>query len=520
MTTHKTIFERYVLFQVIGICLILLFGMGTIIDMGIAWLTGLSDPHAVIKGILESSQGMLLRQREILWETLVVGICSGILVLQSNRQYRFITAIIAFLLGAIVFPYRNLYTLLLLGGWYTCMVVDAKRVAWTRWIPMIGWHIPQINWTHRSVSFRCILMVGLSLVWHILFVWVDCLLSYEKIRAEMEGWPTELLDSRISVLAQQPGVRADWHGVYMAPNHAVVVAEETMRLMAFPLDGGDVISQAIGKRWGPERAAPLDIVYDDTEDIFWILGGVRNLHGWRLSDNGWSFVKTIPLPIGISYSYMRLTEEGCFVLCPIQVKRDIAPDLFLVHGHDAHSMNSWKETTVLHPHFLEKDKQISFPREIVLLPKTHELVIAPDFGTELLRINLDNQTIDTLLATPTVDGKMRWVEELDRLIVALPNRTELWVIDVVNKKVDWVIPTQPGVRALAIDIERGVLLNASVLTGQILVQDIHTGEIYDILGTVMPMVREIALDTNRGVAVLTTWAAVYKFSYIDKIPQK
>ena len=146
MHPNNKIFERYVLLQVLSIFLILLFGMGTIIDVGMAWLTGLSDPHAVIKGILESSQGMLLRQREILWETLVVGICSGILVLQSNRKYRFITAIIVFLLGAIVFPYRNMYTLWLLGGWYTCMVVDAKQLSWTRWIPMIGWNIPQINY--------------------------------------------------------------------------------------------------------------------------------------------------------------------------------------------------------------------------------------------------------------------------------------------------------------------------------------------------------------------------------------
>ena len=78
---------------------------------------------------------------------------------------------------------------------------------------------------------------------------------------------------------------------------------------------------------------------------------------------------------------------------------------------------------------------------------------------------------------------------------------------------DWTIPTQPGVRALAIDLERKIIVNASVITGQILVQDLYTGEILDRLGTVMPMVREIALEPNSGQAVLTTWAAIYQFPY-------
>ena len=99
-------------------------------------------------------------------------------------------------------------------------------------------------------------------------MWVDCLLSYETIRAEMEAWPKELLDSRIQIRAQNPGIRADWHGVDIHDDYAFIIAEETMRLMAFPMTGGDAIEHKLGARWGDERAAPLDMEYDPKKKLF------------------------------------------------------------------------------------------------------------------------------------------------------------------------------------------------------------------------------------------------------------
>ena len=109
--------------------------------------------------------------------------------------------------------------------------------------------------------------------------------------------------------------------------------------------------------------------------------------------------------------------------------------------------------------------------------------------------------------------EMQWVPRIESSFVALPNRLSIWVIDIEKGEIDWMIPTQPGVRSLAIDFKRKIIVNASVITGQILVQNLYTGEILDRLGTVMPMVREIALDERSGQAILTTWAAVYQFPY-------
>ena len=160
---------------------------------------------------------------------------------------------------------------------------------------------------------------------------------------------------------------------------------------------------------------------------------------------------------------------------------------------------------------------IPFPREIEWITSMDKLAVSPDFGKEIFLFDLYSGWTERLIQVPTLDGKMRWSSELKRLFVAIPNRFEIWVVDPSKRTLDWVIPTQPGVRSLAIDEQRGVIVNASVLTGQILVQDIRTGTILDRFGTVMPMVRDLDLDIASGQAVLTTWAAVYQFPYADRL---
>ena len=314
------------------------------------------------------------------------------------------------------------------------------------------------------------------------------------------------MDSRINVLAQNPSVRADWHGVVIEKDHAIVLAESTMRLMAFPLnDQGIPIEITLGDRWGPERAAPLNVIFDADTNLFWTLGSSRHLNGFKLHNKKWTKEQQIDLPVEINYAYLHLVNQH-FMLMPIQVKRRFQPQLFALIGDNP----DWKNIRVVPS---SGNIPISYPREFTFIPEHNSVVVSPDFGTHLFKFDLKSRDITPLLETPTLDGKMKWVPELNRLIVALPNRMSIWVIDVEKGTVDWTIPTQPGVRAIAVDFDRKIIVNASVLTGQILIQDLYTGSILDRLGTVMPMVREIALEPTSGQAVLTTWAAVYQFPY-------
>lgn len=504
LRNHRT-FEIYVIFQVVLLAILPLLSINLILDWWVAWLTSLPDPHAVIKMLLESSQGMLLRQREVGFTLLMLPLMSGLAtLLHPNIRNGFI-AVMALLMW-LVFPFRNPAVAPLMALLLLCWTVQMPSTwVWLRWIPAVGLHLPHIAFEHRSIRFRAIWISILTGGWVVGLIWLDCLSSYDQIREEMEEWPTELLDPRISVRAQDPNIRADWHGVVIHEDKAIVLAEETMRLMAFPLNGDKAIVHPLGKRWGPERAAPLNLIHDPVENLFWTLGNERQIHGFELNPSGWQHTRTVDLPANINYAYLQLVDNE-FALVPVQVKRDHQPPLFALIGDKP----TWRNIRYVPT---SGNMPISYPREFTFIPALDRIVLAPDFGTHLFTFDLRTRNIEPLIETPTLDGKMRWVPELERLVVALPNRTELWVINVETGQVDWTIPTQPGVRALAIDATRQLVVNASVITGQILIQDLYTGEILDRLGTVMPMVREIALDPKSDQAILTTWAAVYQFPY-------
>ena len=483
-----------------------------------SYLIEMNDPHAFVKGILESSQGMLLRQIHIFLSVFFFALMTMLASLLKGL-YRTIGLLLIGVIVALRFYFYNPMSLSFFALVISCLMVMAKPEQpffLIRWIPWIGLCFPNLAFQKWNSGLRGVFVFCFSFCFGVFGFWMDCLTSYERVRAEMEDWPTENLDPRIQVLAQKPGVRADWHGVEIIEDYAIVMAEETMRLIAFPLDGGEPIVHKLGERWGPERAAPLDMEIDPKDGLVWLLTEERKLSGFELQDNSWIEKETIKTPFPIAYSYMRLRNDQ-FVLSPIQVKHHRYPLMQVVVGGQKGKEN-WKDLRILQNDV--SSIRVPFPREIELIPSMNKLVLAPDFGKELFLFDLETGEAEKLIETPTMDGKIRWVEELDRLFLALPNRMEIWVIDPKKKEVDWVIPTQPGVRSLAIDIERNIIVSASVLTGQIWVQDLNTGRIFDQFATVMPMVRELALDPQSGVAVLTTWAAVYQFPYAQKVKQK
>ena len=75
------------------------------------------------------------------------------------------------------------------------------------------------------------------------------------------------------------------------------------------------------------------------------------------------------------------------------------------------------------------------------------------------------------------------------------------------------IPTQPGVRPLAVDAERGLLVTASLATGAVWVQRLGDGALVDSFRTILPMVREMTLLPEEGVVIVATWTQLYAIPY-------
>ena len=155
------------------------------------------------------------------------------------------------------------------------------------------------------------------------------------------------------------------------------------------------------------------------------------------------------------------------------------------------------------------------PREPLWVPTIQKLIYGSEFGNLLYAIDMDNGNVSPWLQADTFNGKMAWSDATQRIYSAVPNKMQIQVIDPTIPTIDYTIWTQPGVRALAVDTQRDLIVSASVLTGQIWVQEAETGTVLKRMGTVYPMVREIALSEELGIGVLTTWNAVYQCTYVQ-----
>jgi hypothetical protein len=478
-----------------------------------AALTELPYPHGVVKQVLESSQGLLLRGPSLGWIMLSTAAIALCLVMLRGRRWWMVLLGGAGLMG--LAPHFSTWTVLiwaLLVGLLSWRPDPVPR--WVRaWACVPGSAllspglVAQAMGLHRWAHAAVVLVGGLvaGAAWQ----WADCMLSYPEVRAQMEAWPEDRLDPRIRVLAQSaPGVRAEWHGVQIVGSDAIVMGETLTQLYALPLDERPSRILKLGARWGPDRAAPLNAVTDPDTGRTWYIDGGAMLHEAVLGPAGWSRLRQVPLPRRMRYAYLKRTAADALIIASVQTAGD-SPRTVLT--------GSLPELEDLRAVELgAADGPIPMPREVAWVDSIGKLVLSPDFGRRLWLADLETGLSEPWIQTPTLDGKMRYAPGMDRLVLALPNRPELWLIDPHSGAITQRIPTQLGNRALAIDERRGLVVVASVLTGQILVHEIETGATLDRLGTVMPMVRELALSEERGEAVLTTWVATYAFPYTDR----
>lgn len=476
-------------------------------------LTRLPYPHGLVKFVLESSQGLLLKQRGLM-AGLPVALLAGLLPRPAAggpmRWIGGLTALLSLVLSSRFGYWPALFALplmVLAGG---ASEPWAARARWLAFVPGAPLLLPApvsaalglgVGPARLLAALACAAVFSLS-------AWAECLAGYGAVRAGLERWPDALLDPRLRVLAHSPpGVRADWHGVQIVGDHAIVVGEDRPRLLAFPLDPGrPVVEHSLGPRWGRVRAAPLDADTDPSTGLTWVISGEQTMSELRWTGEAFVPVRRIDLPSPIDYAYVRRWADR---LMFVSVQTAGPSPRTVVEGR----LPALDDLRAVQLRRSGPGEPLPMPREAVYVPELDRLALAPDFGERLFLADLATGLATPWIETPTLDGKMIYQSDLKRVVLALPNRFELWFIDPVAGAVDWSVPTQPGVRAVAVDARRGLLVTASVLTGQIWVQDLRSGAVCDRFGTVMPMARELALSPERGEAVLTTWVAVYQLDY-------
>ncbi len=468
-------------------------------------------PHGTIKWLLESSQGLLLRWPE-LQGLLLVGCILTILVrLERLHKFRWLATLTLVGYSGWVTHY-GWWEWGLLSVWITSHFFSKTDypIAIPKWLRLVVWpilpsqvedSIPHVLTKRVLVLARPFLICTMLLTWQ----WLDLILHYDQIRSDMEQWPTSRLDPAITELAHsEPNVRADWHGVRIIGQTAVITCERKPRLSAISLKTGYTEDLPLHPRWGIENVGPLASEVDHEHQLVWTVnGGTRLLESkW----NGrWTRFREVKLPSPLSFSYITRSTDTLFIT---EVQTGASDGSRKVLQVPLPSLSPIREVELQ-----MNGEKAPMPREALWIPTIQQHIYASEFGEALYAANLDTGEVVEWLAAPTFNGKMIWHEQTERIYLAVPNRMQIHVINPTIPAIEYTLWTQPGVRALAVDAKRNLLISASVLTGQIWIQDLTSGHIVERLGTVYPMVREMAVSEALGIGVLSTWNAVYKFDY-------
>ena len=136
-----------------------------------------------------------------------------------------------------------------------------------------------------------------------------------------------------------------------------------------------------------------------------------------------------------------------------------------------------------------------------------ELVV---YDTEQLEI------LKTVATEPRIDG-LAFDERADQLLVGSPLNSAVLRYDAETLERKGDLKTSFGVRGLALDPERNLLLSASIATNHLDVIDLTTDRVVARYW-VGPWLRRISLDTEAGIAYVSSKYGLFKVDYTDRLP--
>ena len=122
------------------------------------------------------------------------------------------------------------------------------------------------------------------------------------------AWPADRADPRVSLVATAPpGQRCEFHDIDLVDladgRWAVVVAEGSGRLLAFPRAGGPPAEAKIPTSWGETFGVPLDSETDRTRGETWVIAGPHRVEKRALSARGWGPPTAVPLAQPEDHAY-------------------------------------------------------------------------------------------------------------------------------------------------------------------------------------------------------------------------
>lgn len=460
------------------------------------------NPHGYAKLLVLSGQSLILRQERV--AVVLVLAAVGALVLPRLGGARWAAAAVTLLagllaaLGSLAWPWPLALLLLNLAPWTL-----PRALAWVPGTELLA-PVPLARrlgaWPRAVALLVAPAVVGVWLV-------QDTFAGFARYEAELyQPWPRELEDPRLEVVERAtPPTKCDYHDVDLVGDRVVVVAEWTNRLLNFP--GG--ATHRLAKLWGPPLGVAMDSETDPATGVTWYQGGYDHIASARWTGDRWlPGARSAPFGRIIPITYVKRYRDR---LAVFSVNAASPTDHPWLVTYDLPAMQSPRLFQVRR----RDGSLLPTARDVEWIPPLNRFVLAPDMGERLYLVNPDDGIAEPWIEVPAMNGRPSWSPELGRLIVPQPTRFAIWFVDPATGAVE-SLPTQLGVRTADVDVERNLLVTASVATGQVLIQRLDTGWPVDRIGTVMPMVRHVELATGRGEAWLTTWTTLYRFRYVPE----
>ncbi len=323
-------------------------------------------------------------------------------------------------------------------------------------------------------------------------------------------WDDSMVDPRVETVARSPnGYVGDFHEIQVVGDQAVVVAESgSIQLVPLGPEGEHRYHPVPARQLQHGDVGSVSSWTQPETGRTWVMEHFQRLRVMDLGPDGFMDVGHIDLPVRMNFPYFRWAPE---------LERLLLVEVAALDGYHGQITFIDPEGRAPPRHCYLTDaatgERLHAPRNAVWAPPLGKLVISPDYDPWLYTVDPRSCQVEPWLDTGSFNGRMKWVEAWDRLVTAKPGARHVEVIDPAGPRIERRIPTQPGVRVLAVDPERDLLVTASVLTGRVDVQRAADGELVDRFETLMPMARSLALDPASGTAILSTWTVLYKLPY-------
>lgn len=496
---------RWVAWRTPLLALLLLVGRPWLRDGAVHLLTHAPGAHSAVKGMILTWQAGLARGPSLGWQ---VPLWMGIAVATAGRPFWAGILTLALGLGVSDSPWSALGVSLLLA-----LQAAKSAPSVVAWIPGMELLFPRLvvrsvwgpqgRWKEGLLSTVGVLPVAL------LYLGMEAVAAPEAAMERLARWPDSRVDPRASVMDRvAPPAVFDFQDIDRVGEHVVVIGESPPRLIAYPLDGGPSATFPLRPFWENNTGMAVEVASDPATGRSWFLAGPHTVGGARYANGAWtSLGESQPLaPVllhGAMFWFPESQQVGMITL-NVAATHDY-PGLIRMDGNlGPASIQNFRTA---------EHQPLPVTRDAVWIPPLQRFVLAPDFGNFLYLVDPHTGIGVKWMELSTLNGRMVWDDTLGRLFVARPERAEIAVVNPQTATIEKSLATEGGVRAIAVDATRGLVLTASVMTGGVEVLRLSDGARVDRLSGFMPMVRNLQVLPERGEAILSTWSVLYRFPY-------